>query len=98
MAASISSSVSSSAPIDFKLINSVEDTSNAISVAVERCPLCSCSKRAFHCSKCLNKGDFIRSSQGHGLDEGGLGFGPFAVSAQSVTARKTSSSGVRLIS
>ncbi len=61
MAASTISQSSSLAPVDFKVCTSFEDSNGAISVAIERCQLCSGSKRTFYCTNCLKKGHFTHS-------------------------------------
>ncbi|XP_067682187.1 beclin 1-associated autophagy-related key regulator-like [Haliotis asinina] len=56
-----SSCESSLAPVDFLLPTSFE-SSDSLTVAVERCPLCTTSRRPFYCSGCVNKGSFVHSS------------------------------------
>ena len=38
------------------------ESAAGFSVAVERCPLCSESRRPFYCSTCVNNGHFIGSN------------------------------------
>lgn len=39
--------------------------SGPVSVAVERCPLCSGTRRPFYCSSCLNRGLYAHSNGRH---------------------------------
>lgn len=52
---------SSLAPTDFPICASFEDSSGAISVAVERCQLCGSSKRNFYCRDCIRRGICVHS-------------------------------------
>lgn len=51
----------STAPLEFDTDTLIESCSG-LSVAVERCPLCSESKRSFYCQRCVEKGKFIHSN------------------------------------
>ena len=62
MAAYINSQSSSLAPTDFRLTTSFEEGNGTISVAVEKCQLCTASRRPFYCKDCVRKGDFTHSS------------------------------------
>ena len=62
MAAYTNSQSSSLAPTDFRLTTSFDDGNGAISVAVEKCQLCTASRRPFYCKDCVRKGDFTHSS------------------------------------
>ncbi|XP_052272133.1 beclin 1-associated autophagy-related key regulator-like isoform X2 [Dreissena polymorpha] len=42
-------------------LNELIESSVGLSVAVERCPLCSEAKRPFYCQRCVNEGQFIHS-------------------------------------
>ena len=55
------SNQSSLAPTDFNLSTSFDDNGGAITVAVERCQLCTRSKRPFFCTLCIQRGDFVHS-------------------------------------
>ncbi|KAK3093517.1 hypothetical protein FSP39_016691 [Pinctada imbricata] len=59
MAAS-SSCESNLAPTEFD-VSSSSGSSSGLSVAVERCPLCDCSKKPFFCRTCINNGLFVHS-------------------------------------
>ena len=52
---------SSLAPTDFNISTSFEDANGAIIVAVERCQLCSGTKRTFYCKECIQRGHFVHS-------------------------------------
>ena len=56
-----SSSCASLAPTDFNISTSFEDANGAIIVAVERCQLCSGTKRTFYCKECILRGHFVHS-------------------------------------
>ncbi|XP_045173264.2 beclin 1-associated autophagy-related key regulator-like [Mercenaria mercenaria] len=49
------------APLEFNLDTLIE-SKEGLQVAFERCPLCSESKRPFHCTKCVANGKFIHSN------------------------------------
>ncbi|CAH1792349.1 unnamed protein product [Owenia fusiformis] len=59
--ATSSSEDSSLAPTDFDLSESTDDNLCAISVAVERCPLCFTTRRPIYCHICVGNGDFTHS-------------------------------------
>lgn len=40
------------------MVESVDDA-EGLSVAVERCPLCSTSRRRLTCARCVQAGDFV---------------------------------------
>jgi len=51
----------STAPLEFDTDTLIESASG-LSVAVERCPLCSECKRPFYCQTCVERGKFIHSN------------------------------------
>lgn len=48
-------------PLEFYTQTLINST-GGLSVAVERCPLCSESKRPFYCRKCVESGKFIHTN------------------------------------
>ncbi|ESO12738.1 hypothetical protein HELRODRAFT_184840 [Helobdella robusta] len=52
-----------------ELICSADCRKSEISVAVEICQLCDCTKRPFYCQKCVNNGTFTRSSHQNNLSQ-----------------------------
>ncbi|XP_064621792.1 beclin 1-associated autophagy-related key regulator-like [Lineus longissimus] len=61
MATSSGEEENSSAPTNFPICFSIIESSDVTEVAVERCPLCCCTRRPFTCSGCVNEGNFIHS-------------------------------------
>lgn len=51
----------STEPLEFDKDTLIE-SSSGLYVAVERCPLCSESKRPFYCKRCVETGKFIHSN------------------------------------
>ncbi|XP_058836731.1 beclin 1-associated autophagy-related key regulator [Topomyia yanbarensis] len=50
------------APENFHISYGNDDDDSNLSVGSVRCPLCSYSKRHFHCRNCIRNGDFLHSS------------------------------------
>lgn len=56
-----SSSDDSSAPSEFHISDSLDDSSK-FSLPTEECPLCSKARKVFYCKICVRNGDFVHSS------------------------------------
>ena len=49
-------------PVHFPISSSVGAPNDTVTIAIEKCELCSGSKRSFYCRQCVATGDFCYST------------------------------------